>query len=29
MQILIVDDHPVMRGGIRACLHGLDAATLA
>ena len=25
MQILIVDDHPVMRGGIRACLHGLDA----
>ena len=25
MQILIVDDHPVMRGGIRACLHDLDA----
>jgi DNA-binding NarL/FixJ family response regulator len=24
MQILIVDDHPVMRGGIRACLHDLD-----
>jgi DNA-binding NarL/FixJ family response regulator len=26
MRILIVDDHPVMRGGIRACLHDLDAA---
>jgi DNA-binding NarL/FixJ family response regulator len=26
MRILIVDDHPVMRGGIRACLHNLDAA---
>lgn len=25
MRILIVDDHPVMRGGIRACLHELDA----
>ena len=25
MRILIVDDHPVMRGGIRACLHDLDA----
>lgn len=24
MRILIVDDHPVMRGGIRACLHDLD-----
>jgi len=24
MRILIIDDHPVMRGGIRACLHGLD-----
>jgi len=26
MRILIVDDHPVMRGGIRACLHDLDAS---
>lgn len=27
MRILIVDDHPVMRSGIRMCLQGLDTAT--
>jgi len=27
MRILIVDDHPVMRGGIRMCLQGFDIAT--
>jgi DNA-binding NarL/FixJ family response regulator len=26
LKILIVDDHPVMRGGIRSCLSDLDAA---
>ena len=24
MRVLIVDDHPVMRGGLRVCLHDLD-----
>jgi DNA-binding NarL/FixJ family response regulator len=27
MRILIVDDHPVMRGGIRMCLHDFDSAS--
>src|SRR5262249_25106674 len=27
MRILIVDDHPVMRGGIRMALQGFDTAT--
>jgi DNA-binding NarL/FixJ family response regulator len=27
VKILIVDDHPVMRAGVRNCLHDLDAAT--
>jgi len=27
MKILIVDDHPVMRGGVRTCLRDLDSAT--
>jgi DNA-binding NarL/FixJ family response regulator len=27
MRILVVDDHPVMRGGIRMSLHGFDTAT--
>lgn len=26
MRILIVDDHPIMRGGVRACLHDFDPA---
>ena len=26
MRILIVDDHPVMRAGVRSCLNGLDPA---
>lgn len=26
MKILIVDDHPVMRGGLRACLRDFDSA---
>ena len=27
MKILVVDDHPVMRGGIRACLADFDSTT--
>lgn len=26
MRILIVDDHPIMRGGVRACLHNFDSS---
>ncbi len=26
MRILIVDDHPIMRGGVRVCLHDFDSA---
>jgi DNA-binding NarL/FixJ family response regulator len=26
MRILIVDDHPIMRGGVRVCLHDFDPA---